>query len=230
MVRLNFIVEGQTEETFVNNVLTRHLSSSQVYANARRVETGRRGNQRFRGGMTNYRKARSDIARWLRQDNNADARFTTMFDLYALPKDFPSYDEAICESDPYQRASILETAMKNDIGDTRFIPYIQLYEFEALLLADPQKLEVEFQEYIREINQLTESVAAFSSPEHVNCGRTTAPSKRIIDAIPAYERRKSSSGPIVAQSIGLPTLRTKCQHFGQWLAKLETLNERDAFA
>ena len=230
MVRLNFIVEGQTEETFVNNVLTPYLSSSQVYSNARRVETGRSGNKRFRGGMTNYYKARRDITRWMSQDHNADARFTTMFDLYALPNDFPCYDEAICAADPYQRASILENAMKKDIGDTRFIPYIQLYEFEALLLADPRKLEVEFQENVSEIKQLTALVSGFKSPEHINLDRSTAPSKRIIDAIPAYRRRKSSSGPIVARSIGLQTLRDKCRHFGQWLAKLETLNETDALA
>ena len=60
-----------------------------------------------------------------------------MFDLYALPADFPGYAEARREVDPYGKVRILEDALGNDIADRRFIPYIQLHEFEALILADP---------------------------------------------------------------------------------------------
>lgn len=34
---------------------------------------------------------------------------------------------------------------------------------------------------------------------------------------------KASAGPIVAEKIGLPTLRLKCEHFREWLGKLERL-------
>ena len=48
---------------------------------------------------------------------------------------------------------------------------------------------------------------------------------RIIGEIPEYERMKPSAAPIVAEKIGLPTLRLKCKHFGEWLCRLETLNK-----
>lgn len=230
MTRVNLIVEGQTEETFVKELLSKHLSVRGVYPRVRRVETRRKGSSIFRGGMTTYAKAKNDITRWMRQDNNDDVRFTTMFDLYALPRDFPGYGAAMSERDPYQMVSDLEEAFKTDVGDPRFIPYLQLHEFEALLLADPTKLEIEFFEDSNGIKQLSDLVSDFESPELINLGRETAPSKRIIHEIPAYKDRKVSSGPIVASAIGLPTLRARCMHFDQWPTRLESLNETDLFS
>jgi len=43
-------------------------------------------------------------------------------------------------------------------------------------------------------------------------GQHTAPSKRIIERIPAYERLKTSVGPQMARDIG-PAIRSKCPHF-----------------
>ena len=65
--------------------------------------------------------------------------------------------------------------------------------------------------------------SAFNSPELIDDGPDTAPSKRIIAEIPEYAKRKSSAGPIVAERIGLPALRAKCEHFGGWIDRLETL-------
>jgi hypothetical protein len=53
-----------------------------------------------------------------------------------LPADFPAYDQALSAIDPYMRVEVLESAMAADISDSRFIPYIQLHEFEALVLAE----------------------------------------------------------------------------------------------
>jgi len=50
MVRLNIIVEGQTEETFINKILRPHLGDFNVFVTARRVETGRNRGKIFRGG------------------------------------------------------------------------------------------------------------------------------------------------------------------------------------
>ena len=221
-MRLNFIVEGQTEETFVNRTLKPHLGGFSVGASVRVVTTRRTRGRKYRGGLTTYAKARNDITRWLRQDRNPDVRFTTMFDLYGLPPDFPGY-EAAANDDPRRRVEALEDALKEDIGDERFIPYIQLHEFETLLLSDPEKLHAQFDGAAGGIARLATAVARFPSPEHVNDGAATAPSKRIIHEIPEYEGRKTSAGPITAAKIGLPTLRAKCAHFAEWLTKLENL-------
>ena len=126
MVRLNFIVEGQTEETFVKRVLVPHLSELNVFAFVRCVATRHDGPRFFRGGISGYGKVKRDITAWLRQDRDPDARFTTMFDVYALPTDFPGQECASSSNDPYERVAILESTMGMDIGDPRFVPYLQL--------------------------------------------------------------------------------------------------------
>ena len=222
-IRLHFIVEGQTEETFVNKTLCPHLAELSISAVARCVMTGRRRGITHRGGISSYARAKRDIRGWMRNDQNPDARFTTMFDLYGLPTDFPGYGDAVQSRDPYNRVKILEDALRDDISDPRgrFIPYFQLHKFEALLLSDPQKLESQFYDHSSEIRRLGEMASKFDSPERINGGNDTAPSKRIIQEIPKYGDMKASAGPIVASRIGLPTLRLKCEHFGRWLGKLE---------
>ena len=222
-VRLHFIVEGQTEETFVNRVLKPHLATFSVWCSARCVETSRKRGRIYRGGITNYERPRKDIRAWMKEDRNPDARFTTMFDLYGLPEDFPEYGEASRLTDPYERVGVLERALREDVSDHRFIPYIQLHEFEALLFSCPRKLEAQFYDHCDEIQRLIEMASAFDSPELIDDGRDTAPSKRIAGEIPEYGSRKASAGPIVAEKIGLPALRSKCRHLGEWINRLEAI-------
>lgn len=222
-IRLNFIVEGQTEEAFVNTVLRDYLVGCDVLSSVRCVQTSRHRNIKHSGGIRRYAQAKRDIERWLRSDANSDARFTTMFDLYALPDDFPGYADTAGRRDPYDRVNALENALADDINDSRFTPYLQLHEFEALLLAGPRQLESQFGECDVAIQRLDSAVADFGSPELVNNGRDTAPSKRIIAEIPGYADRKASAGPIIAGRIGLAVLRARCPHFGQWLDRLQGL-------
>ena len=219
-LRLHFVVEGQTEERFANTVLREHFAHREIVTAARCVTTRRRRGATYRGGLVTYQHARNDIRRWAAEDQNRDARFTTMFDLYGLPNDFPGHADAAKAADPYARVDILETALREDIGDRRFIPYVQLHEFEALLFADPQRLDTQFPDRPSEIQRLVATAEQFDSPELVNDGPTTAPSKRIVAEIPEYKGRKASAGPIVARQIGLPTLQSKCRHFREWLERL----------
>jgi hypothetical protein len=109
------------------------------------------------------------------------------------------------------------------LRSTRFIPYLQLHEFEALLLADPEKFDWEFLDHEKAIRSLVELVAHFASPELIDDRYDTAPSRRISAVIPEYEGRKASAGPLIAEKIGVDTLRQKCPHFGDWLSRLESL-------
>lgn len=214
-VRLNVVVEGQTERRFVEQVLTDHLGHRRVVATARAVETSKG----YKGGLTSYQKAKNDLQRWLKEDQNMDAYFTTMFDLYGLPTDFPGYRNAKSHS-PYQRIEILEEQLAKDIGDRRFIPYIQLHEFEALIFVEPQKLVDEYLEYEGKLEQLFQLGAAHN-PELINDSPNTAPSKRILAAIPEYT--KAIGGINVVKAIGIAKLRQRCQHFHTWLEQLEQL-------
>lgn len=221
--RLHFVVEGQTEETYVNRVLVPHLSSFSVWGDVRCVMTGRRRGAIRRGGLVSYAKARDDIVFWMKEDREPDVAFTTMFDLYALPEDFPGYGNSRRIADPFRRVALLEEALRNDIKHPRFIPHIQLHEFEALILTDPQKLDWEFIEHDKAIRGIVEMAAEYASPEVIDDGHDSAPSKRIIKEIPEYEGRKASAGPLVAEKIGLPILAAKCRHFADWLDRLKAL-------
>src|SRR5437870_1001687 len=133
MARLHVLAEGQTEEITVRRFLALYLGSHSVYADARSVETSRSRMHIYRGGLINYQKARGDLQRWMKEDSASDCYFTTMFDYYALPLDFPGREDAQMLSDPYDRVQRIESAFANDVNDPRFIPYIQLHEFEALI-------------------------------------------------------------------------------------------------
>lgn len=225
MIRLCITAEGKTERLFVNNFLSKHLVDRNIITEAREVLTSKdnRSNYEFRGGLKNYAKAKNDIQKWMKQDKNKNCWFSTMFDLYALPVDFPGYKE-IKNMDPYDRVAFLEKEFKKDINDSRFIPYIQLHEFETLILSDPEKLKDEYLDNQEEIQNLIELVQQkkYSNPELINDGRETAPSKRILKEIPEYN--KASAGVATVSVIGMQTLRKKCRHFNEWVSRLESLS------
>ncbi len=225
MRRLHVLAEGQTEEAFVNQVLAPHLAGFDVVADVRCVMTRQDRHRRdivHRGGMRDYGKVQRDLQRWMAEDR--DAVFTTMFDLYALPRDFPGFDEAARLADPYARVRHLEQALRDDLGQRRLIPYIQLHEFEALLFSDPEKFDWHYIEHAPQIERLTVLASQFESPELIDDGHRTAPSKRIISEIPEYEFQKTTAGPLIAGRIGIQAMRDRCPHFREWISVLEALD------
>lgn len=223
MIRLHIVAEGQTEEAFVNDVLAVHLGGFEISADVRCVETSRTRLRIYRGGVRRYQKIQRDLQLWMKEDDNVDSFFTTMFDLYRLPVDSPQFDCARKAADPYSRVKLLEKAFADDINHRRFVPYIQLHEFEALLLSDPAQFGAQFLSHDKAIKHLIRLVSQVVSPELINDGPTTAPSKRIIQEIPEYEGAKVSAGPLIAAKIGIPAMRQRCPHFHEWLLKLEQL-------
>lgn len=220
MVRINIVVEGQTEERFVKKVLTPYLSERGVYSFARRVTTHR--TKGYKGGMKTYRKVRMDIEIWLKQDTSAYC--STMFDLYGLPKDFPGYETGQPMQDPYARVAHLEAAFGKDIDHRRFIPFFLLHEFEALLLSDPVKLDntwTELEGGSSRLSSLERILEECGGPEEVNDHPNTAPSKRLLQLYPGYQ--KVLFGVLVAEQISVDGIRAKCPHFDEWVSKLEQL-------
>lgn len=142
MMRLIVVVEGQTEEAFVKDVLVPHLAAHKVFVAATIVgkqlahERGHRG----RGGGQ-FRSWRRDIARLLHDGTDWGLRVTTFFDLYGLPEDFPGLSGLSTELDTNVRCDALQRSLAVDTNDRRFIPYIQRHEFEALVLASLPRCE-----------------------------------------------------------------------------------------
>jgi hypothetical protein len=189
---------------------------------SRCITTSRKKHKK--GGLISYDQAKNDLLRWIAEEKNRQPYFTTMFDLYALPNDFPGFSASLKIVDPFQRVEFLEKAFYEDIGFHQFIPYIQLHEFEALLLANPDVFELEYPHAKKEIDQMKAIVQAHDdNPEKVNAGKHTAPSKRIISLIPEYEGNKVSVGAELAGIEGVEKQKERCAHFGAWIEKIEKI-------
>jgi hypothetical protein len=228
-VTLYIVVEGDTEERFANQFLVPHLLDFAVCAYVSKVITrGRRGSPQAQGGGSIYAKWKNDLTIWIKQHGHrGDVWFTTMLDLYGLAgfsDSFPGYERSKDCADPYKKVDDLERAWGEDIACHRFIPYLQLHEFEALVLVDVAVLKSRFIEQASQVDILAEEIRATGkSPEQIDDGHETAPSKRISRHLPQYERQKADAGSAAAGSIGLARLRVSCPHFGKWLEALEKL-------
>jgi hypothetical protein len=171
VIRLHVVVEGQTEETFVRDILAPELAVRATIADVHRITTGRKRGIPHRGGFVAYDHLRNDLTLWMKQEQrNADVRFTTMIDLYGLPQDFPGKKEGEKMQDPFQKVAELESRFMDDLSDERLIPYIQLHEFEALLFSSPDAFLATFPANDAEIGKLRQIREEFQSPEHIDDG------------------------------------------------------------
>lgn len=227
MKHLNIVVEGNSEELFINDVLKPHLVQFNIFVSARRITTGwdRLNRKPAKGGLLYYSWFKNDILNWIASDRgNTNCWYTSMLDLYAFPKGGESpYNEQIQSiQNPFTKINALQNAIEQDINHVRFISYVQLHEFETFLMVDPSRLISLYPDKQVAINRLKRDIGA-TIPELINDSPETAPSKRIIKFIPEYEAQKAQVGPLVAEDIGLIHLREKCEHFNQWVSKLEVL-------
>jgi hypothetical protein len=218
-VRLYVLVEGQTEKAFADATLKPHLVKFCIELVPWIVVTSRKLGAR--GGVLNVAQVKNDLARLTSQHRNATDRFTTMLDLHALPREFPSW-QAAQSKPPIEKVKVLEDALAAEVNDRRFVPYLQLHEFEALLFCDLAQLTQRIAESDKGIAKLQAEVRGIA-PEDINDGATTAPSKRILRHLPTYERQKVRVGAPAAAAIGLQRLRSQCPHFDGWVAQLEAM-------
>ncbi|MCH8148657.1 MAG: DUF4276 family protein [Planctomycetes bacterium] len=222
-VRVLAFVEGQTDEKFGREVVSPSLATRNVFISA--TTPGRR---RAHGGVPSWARAKRELLRYLKEDTE---RFvTTMFDYYGLPSDWPGKKESKRETRPSTKAEIIEQAVHADVCATlgesfdgaRFLPYIQMHEFEALLFSDTRVLAESVQRSQIQ-TRLDEIIKECGEPERIDDDPETAPSKRICALVPRYQ--KVLHGIIAAKRIGLATMRDQCPHFAQWIEVLEQLGD-----
>lgn len=222
---LHILCEGQTEERFVKEVLSPYLHQFNIYPKPILLLTSKKKNAR--GGMLSYVQAKRDLTILQKQfrDNNSEHHlFTTMFDYYALPDDFPGFDESTEIPDVRDRISFLEDKFAEELDVSVFIPYIQLHEFEALLFVDICKLQTEYPLSSEKIRVLKKETDIYGDPEMINNSPDTAPSKRIIAALAQdYHYNKVQSGTTVTSAIGIEKLLEHCQHFNDWIENIKRL-------
>jgi len=222
MITVVVVGEGQTEETFVRDVLAPAFAVESVFLESRLVRTSTAG----RGGALSYSRVLRHLRNTLRQ--RQDTYVTTFFDLYGLDNAFPGFLESAALADPLVRAAAIETRLNEAVvqeancRESRFFAHVQPYEFEALLFADVEKLiEVE-PAWKPFAAQLAAVRAQVESPEHINDGKDTHPSERLRHILkPGYQ--KALHGPLAMRHIDLSRIGEECRHFVQWLGKLRAL-------
>lgn len=197
MIRLAISVEGPTEREFVNAVLRPHLARSGLTITA----VDLRGNislDRVKGALPALMGGFDYVS--------------TLYDFYGFKgRDGRSVTEL--------EAALLQLV---DAGQQRrFMPYVQMYEFEALLFAAPQQTVEWLAGTHSQMQQMQEAVRRSGSPELVNDSPQTSPSHRIKDYFPGYD--KKLHGPEILELAGLALIRSQCPRFDKWLSTLENL-------
>ena len=218
MPRIIIICEGPTEREFCIDVLQPYFSAKDIYLNSPLIK-------KSGGGIVSWSNLKKQIENHLKSERGVYV--TTLIDYYGIEEkhQYPQWAEAHRISHKPDRLKFLEEAMLNQIDDglrRRYIPYIQLHEYESLLFSDNNAftrnfLQTEFRNKQAFDNIFTE----FPNPEDINLGQTTAPSKRLLHHIVGYD--KVVYGSILAYEIGILLLRNKCPRFNDWLTKLEEL-------
>jgi hypothetical protein len=221
MKRVCVVCEGQTEETFVRDVLAPAFIPLNLSLIGETVGTS----SGHKGGALSYERVKRHLRNTLRQKNAPIV--TTLLDLYQLDSDFPGHRESKKQNSLDRRLEILTTALHQEITahagcqPDRFIPYIQPYEFEALLFSDVDKLVDVENDWNRAREVLKKVRACKESPEHINDGPETKPAAHLERELPRYRKRRH--GPIAAKKIGLACMEAECRFFAGWLASLRSL-------
>ena len=211
MIRLAIVVEGQTEEEFVKCVLADHLRTCCVEPTPSLLDS-----KRNEGGNVTVGRLASEMARLFWSYDQV----TSLVDFYGFRCKGGASKEDLerrihCEVDRKIRVSY---------DQSRVFPYIQKYEFEGMLFSDVTV----FDELLDRPPDLVEKLSAirskFETPEHINDGKETHPSRRIEYVMPSYHKRVD--GPLLADRMGLTTIRAECPRFNQWVARLESLDKQ----
>ena len=211
------LVEGQTEESFIKRILSPYYYSKQIFFTPTIIKTKReiRGPD-HKGGVNSYQQVKRDLKPLL-NDKSVDI-VTTMIDYYAIPSNFPGFDTrppGTC----YERVEHMENHFCTDISHTKFFPYLQLHEFEALVFASEEKLSTAFINLQAKLAQVSVINKLFASPEEINENPDSAPSKRLKGIFPGYQKIFHSQ--LILSQVSVEDLRAKCRHFNSWLTKLE---------
>ena len=116
MTRLAIVVEGETEEEFINNLLTPHLYMHEVSATPHSI-----------GGNVTVERLASEMARYLWSYDQV----TSLVDFYG----FRNKGDASREDLQRRIFQQVDAQIGVSWDQSRVLPYVQQYEFEALLFS-----------------------------------------------------------------------------------------------
>ncbi|GAO27713.1 DUF4276 family protein [Geofilum rubicundum] len=218
MKRVIIICEGETEREFCSTILAPYFAKKDIFIQGPLIK-------KTMGGIVKWVELKKQIS--LHLSNDSKAFVTTLIDYYGLYSkyNFPLWDEAEKQPDKNLRMKILERGMLDSIDDAlrfRFIPYLQLHEFEGLLF---NEIEVFYEQIPKNeligVEELAQTFQQFSNPEMINNSKETSPSHRLKRIILGYN--KIVYGNILAEAIGIEKMKSKSPRFNEWLNMIEKI-------
>lgn len=221
MKRLFIIVEGQTEEEFVKTLVSPYLQQYGIYdVKPILMRTSKTG----RGGFVNYQHLKNDVKRLLNSQKN-DFVVSMFVDFFRCPE-VPKKERWSLKSNHLEQVEEMEVCIQEDINDTRFISYIQMHEFEALLFASNDGFCTFFTEEQKDKTQ--NIISSYENPEDINSSPQGAPSKRLLAIKEDYD--KVIEGNLIALEIGFAKIRERCPRFREWIDRLiEACREENGY-
>ena len=221
------VVEGRTEQTFVRDLLAPQMADQGIFLYPKLI-----GKPGHKGGNIRFDRALKDIGNLLKQ--REDIFISTMFDFFRIDSQWPGKMETdrLIKSgiglSANEKAKILEDATYNEIAEAfskfdskkRFVPYIEMHEFEALLFSDAGILSEKTGINASAIQAIMEQ---YDNPEEINDDPAKAPSKRLESLSSGY--RKTAMGKTISEAIGIQAIRGQCPHFDEWLKRIELLKK-----
>ena len=213
MRQVAILVEGQTEETLVNDVLGPAASKCGTYVTPVVVTTSATPTGAHHGGG-HWKHYHAKLQALLRAPHWH--RVGLLLDYYQYPKGAPGREMATpSESlDSAGRQSALMAALSAEYPDPRCHPLVVLHEIEALVLAAIDAGQGGGLIPQQGLAELRQAITRAGGPERVNDGPSSAPSKRLEEADPNY--MKTVTGPLLVSEAGLPAVLERCPTFRAW--------------
>ena len=219
IVQVMVLVEGQTEQLFIKNLLSPYLAD---FTEPKIILTPTLGGNQ--GGDVRFSRYERDIGLHLRQCT--DAYVTLMVDYYGIREDWPGLEEAKRQTTHSKKAEVMNRETAKEVrkrfpeqnSDVRFIPYVSMHEIEALYFSNPAIIAKKLHIPQKEVESI---VRECGEPEAINDKPQTAPSKRLQNLSPNF--KKITTGIDIAKAVGIKRMREQCPLFNEWINRIENL-------
>lgn len=215
------LVEGPTEQKFIKEILAPYLVRKSIFMTP--IVISKSGQK---GGDIRFERVKNDIGLHLKQ--RQDTFLTLFVDFYGTKADWPGLAEAKGQASAQKKAEFFNLATKEKIDDLyrnfqtdrRFIPYVSMHEFEALLFCQPEILAKQLSIKLSAIEKILTECGV---PEEINDSYDTAPSRRLEKLYKGF--KKTTNGIMIAKEIGIDGMRQACSLFDAWLLTIENLRD-----
>lgn len=212
MKMIAVVVEGQTEEAFIKNVLNEYLASRGIFITPTVPKTSSTPAGSHKGGAPWRRYHELSVT--LAHEAHWDA-VGILMDFYGVPRDIPGYSST--GSGTAYRDELL-AAISADLNTRRVLPHLILHEFETLVLAAiacgaRASLTPAQREAI--VHQIAE---CHDDVEAGNGARDTSPSHRLQAACDSYV--KTATGISLLREAPFDDVLDRCPTFAGWLHEL----------